>query len=278
MRNVLAIFRNAARELLPPVLGRAYRRLLRSRIYFQGPYLSWAEARRQSTGYDTDEILGRVRAAIVKARAASDLHERDSVLLDKPPYSFPVLAGLLLTAIGQRGNLNVLDFGGSLGSTYHLYRPLLSDLASIRWNVVEQPSFVACGRSEFESTELRFYYTIEECLQHEQPRVVLLSSTLQYLEDPYSVLAKILACNFEYVILDRVSFTPGEQDLLTVQVVPKTIYSASYPAWIFSRARLLGTFDARYSQLAEFDCPEQTIGWGRLRAEYKGFLYRAIHT
>ncbi len=209
---------------------------------------------------------------------AGGLHERDSVLLEKPPYSFPVLAGLLLAAIGQRDNLSVLDFGGSLGSTYHLYRPLLSDLASIRWSVVEQASFVACGRAEFESAELRFYYTVEECLQHEQPSVVLISSTLQYLEDPHSVLAKILAHNFEYIILDRVSFTPGEQDLLTVQVVPKTIYSASYPAWIFSRARLLGALEARYSQLAEFDCPERTIGWGRLRAEYKGFLYRAPRT
>jgi len=77
------------------------------------------------------------------------------------------------------GALNVLDFGGFLGSSYYKCRGFLTGVKTLRWNIIEQEKFVDCGKEMFENSELSFYYSIEECLESEKPQVALLSSVLQ---------------------------------------------------------------------------------------------------
>ena len=81
--------------------------------------------------------------------------ERDGVVFDQPDYNFPLLACLLRVATESGNRLRVLDFGGSLGSTYFQCRPFLGGVSELRWTVVEQPQFVECGRREFEDGEVQ---------------------------------------------------------------------------------------------------------------------------
>ena len=106
------------------------------------------------------------------------------------------------------GSLNIIDFGGSLGSTYYQNRLFLDSLKHLQWNIVEQPSFVQKGQQSFESDSLRFYQSIEECLQSSQKelQVILLSSVLQYLERPYSLLMEIIERKIRYIIVNRTGF------------------------------------------------------------------------
>jgi len=134
--------------------------------------------------------------------------------------------------------VSVLDFGGSLGTSYHQCRGFLSGLKSLRWSIVEQPKFVECGRESFETEELKFYYDIDEALISEKPDVVLLSGVLEYIERPYDLLKEIATRNFQYIILDRTPVVGLESDILTVQKVPKEIYEASYPCWFLSENKL----------------------------------------
>ena len=182
------------------------------------------EAKKHSDGYDNDIILKKCQDALLKVKNGEAAYERDSVLFDKIQYSYPVLAGLLHAAIANGGNLSVLDFGGSLGSSYYQCRGFLSGLKSLKWCIVEQLRFVECGREFFESEELKFYYDIDECLNSEKPDVVLLSSVLPYIERPYNLLKDIIKHNFQYIILDRTPVVEWESGLLTVQKVPKEIY------------------------------------------------------
>lgn len=98
---------------------------------------------------------------MLKVKNGEAVYKRDSVLLDKIHCSFPVLAGLLATVFANKGNLSVLDFGGSLASSYYQCRGFLSDLKSLRRSIVEQPKFLECGKELFESEELKFYYDID---------------------------------------------------------------------------------------------------------------------
>jgi putative methyltransferase (TIGR04325 family) len=76
----------------------------------------------------------------------------------------------------DKGRLTVLDFGGSLGSTYFQNRKFLNFIGDLSWNIVEQPHFVKTGRLYFQNEILHFYYDVEECVKKENPNVLILSS------------------------------------------------------------------------------------------------------
>lgn len=236
--------------------------------YF-GDFASWAEARRESTGYDSPAILERVRAAALKVVHGEAVCERDSVTFDHVEYSWPLLAGLLRAAPAGRDNLTVLDFGGSLGSSYHQCRGLLDRVARLRWCIVEQQHFAECGRREFATDELCFYNSVSCCLESESVDVVLFSSVLTYVERPYELLELVAAAGIRDVIIDRTLFLrDGARDRITVQRVAPSIYEATYPARLFSKVEFLSRIQRHYRVLARFEKP----GWSNVPCVCGGML------
>jgi len=242
-------------------------------IVFNGDYASWGDATRSSTGYDAGVILEKTCAALLKVKNGEAVYERDSVLFDKIQHSFPVLAGLLRAAQAHDGRLCVVDFGGALGSSYFQCRDFLKVVRQLEWLVVEQSAHITCGRKNFESDQLRFYNTVDECKAGHQPNVLLLSSVLQYLPNPYEVLQKLLSHHISHVIIDRTAFLVSDRERLTVQKVPDSIYPASYPAWFFSETKFRAVIEAAgYSLAADFPGTDDLSPEGE-KAYYKGFIY-----
>jgi putative methyltransferase (TIGR04325 family) len=257
--------------LTPPILWSFYRRYKGSNLYgFFGNYSSWTEARNDADGYDSFCILNTVKESLLKVKEGQAVYERDSVLFDKIQYSFALLAALLRIAVENQGTLSVLDFGGSLGSSYFQSREFLSSLNYLSWNIVEQENFVNCGKKYFENQSLKFFYTIESCIEHTNPNVILLSSVVQYLENPYSFLTKLLDYNFEYIIFDRTAFVLEGSDLLTVQKVPPEIYLASYPAWFLKQDKFLDIFLDNYELIFEFNSFDRV----NIPSRFKGFFLK----
>ena len=222
-----------------------------------GDYRSWDEARSASSGYDEGIILEKTQAALLKVKNGNAAYERDSVLFDEIQYAWPLLASLMWVAAKSGGWLNVLDFGGSLGSSFFQNRVFLSALPEVRWNIVEQSCQVRSGKAYFEDDKLHFYTDITACLADTQPNVVLLSSVLQYLKHPYAVLDQLLTLSCDHIIIDRTPFWAGPTDRLCVQTVPPSIYSASYPSWIFSRQQFYAHIHEDWKIMARFDNPDR---------------------
>lgn len=225
-----------------------------------GGYHCWEEAMSVCTGYDSEIICKKTKAALLKVKNGEATYERDSVLFDEIQYAWPLLAGLMWVAARCGGRLNMLDFGGSLGSTYFQNRIFLSALPGVRWNIVEQSGHVGIGKAYFEDDNLRFYESIAECLADTQPNAVLLSSVLQYIEHPYTVLDQILELLCDHVIIDRTPFWDGPTDRLCVQTVPPSIYPASYPSWIFSRSQFYLHIHEDWEIMVTFDNPDRLAG------------------
>ena len=245
---------------------------LRDGYGFTGNYTAWQDALDHSTGYDAPEILERVKTSMLKVMSGESKYERDSCLFDEIQYSWPILAALLRTAARCDSILNLLDFGGSLGTSYYQNKGFLSGLKKIRWCVVEQPTYVEAGKTYFQNDELVFYSDIQTCKGNENVDVVLMSGVLQYLEKPHDLLQKILDLGIEDVIVDRTPFLPdSNHDLLTIQTVPPDIYPASYPHWFFSREKFLKNFSNNgYVMLAEFaGFDEANIK----NSQYSGFIF-----
>jgi len=242
-------------------------------VAFSGDYRCWADAQSQCAGYSAPVILERTCAALLKVKRGEAVYERDSVLFDKPQYPFPVLAALLRAGLANGGRLSVADVGGSLGSSYFQCRRFLGAAAAVEWSVIEQPEYVRCGREQFADGELRFYETFEECLEHHQPDVLLLSGVLQYLDDPYGVLDRLLSHRLRHVIMDRTPFLASDRDRLTIQTVPERIYPASYPAWFFSETKVARALTAAgYALVTDFAGADD-VSLPDEPAYFKGFVY-----
>jgi len=220
-----------AEACLPSFLVTQVRILLRTGNRFVGNFSSWGEARSVSSGYDTPEILNKCRKAHLRVKYGEAAGERDSVLFTEAQHSWPILASLLQVAAEDK-RLDVLDFGGSLGSSYFQYRSFLQRIHSLQWSIVEQLHFVVCGRAEFEDDCLRFFSTVEECLRERRPNVILLSSVLQYLPDPRTVVEDLINTKIPWFIVDRTPLTK-KSTCLCIQKVDPSIYRANYPCWTF---------------------------------------------
>src|ERR1035437_2564297 len=123
---------------------------------WRGNYSSWNIAKAKCRGYDEKIILDKVFINASKVKNGEVPYERDGVTFEKIEYSFPVLAGLLWMAGQNKNKLNVLDFGGSLGTSYYQNLFFLNSLSEVNWCIVEQQHFVKTGTESFADNRLHF--------------------------------------------------------------------------------------------------------------------------
>jgi len=238
---------------------------------FLGPFHSWKDAVALSTGYSADDIFERTVNARLKVLNGEAAFERDSIVFEEPQYSWPLLAHLLWIASLNNGKLEVVDFGGSLGSTYYQNRKYLSHLHKLSWRIIEQHRYVEFGRHRLLDGHLTFHETWGESLQNDVPDLVLLSSLIMYMERPYEVLGNALATNAEFIIVDRTPVIKEDQDRLMVEVVPRAIFKARLPYWFLGENRFLQFMLTKYELIAEFSCNDH----GECEfATYKGLVFR----
>ncbi len=260
--------KNIIKDLLPPALLR----LLTGLFYgWHGNYKSWNEALNKCQGYDSQNIIDKVKDSALKVKNGLAVCERDSLIFDHIEYSFPLLSGLLHIAGQNRNKLNVLDFGGSLGSSYFQNKYFLDEIEEVNWCIVEQPDFVKAGKEMLENNRLHFFNSVEECLEAYEIHVFLYSSVLQYLEKPYNILETILAKKPEYIIVDRTPFVESD-DRITVQKVNPQIYNGSYPCWFLNEEKFVTFFKKDYSLVVEFDALDRA----NIKSKFKGFIFRRI--
>jgi putative methyltransferase (TIGR04325 family) len=254
------------KDLLPPLFLRRMKGISHG---WYGKYSSWSKALEKCSGYNSHSILEKVTASALKVKEGSSAYERDSMLFDKTEYSFALLAGLMWIAAGNCGRLNVLDFGGSLGSSYFQNKKFLDSLDEINWCIVEQPGFVKAGIKYFADNRLHFFHTIEECLDKFDIDVIVFSSVLQYMEEPFGLLEQVSNTGIPNMIIDRTPFVHGS-DRITVQMVNPRIYRGSYPCWFFNEKNFLTRIEKGYDLIAEFDALDQA----NIRSKFKGFILR----
>ncbi|MGI6525781.1 MAG: methyltransferase, TIGR04325 family, partial [Bdellovibrionota bacterium] len=210
---------------------------------YTGDYPDWETALKMTSGYDSDIILEKHLAAARAVKNGSALWERDSVVFHKPEVRQPLLNQLLHIAQQSDSHLHLLDFGGSFGSTYQQHRPYLIQIKDLSWNVVEQKHIVQIGQQEFQSERLKFFDSIEDVLTATKNNInaALFSGSIQYLDEPYFYLEKIVANKIPYIIFDRLTLLPDaapQRDRISIQRVSPSIYDASYPCWWFSKEKL----------------------------------------
>ncbi|MEO6001397.1 MAG: methyltransferase, TIGR04325 family [Chitinophagaceae bacterium] len=225
--------------------------LLKDGVGWSGDYATWQLAQQQCVGYDAANILEKVKDAILKVKNGEAVYERDSVLFDEIRYSHPLLVTLLWKALKNNSKLNVIDFGGSLGSSYFQNKLYLDDIKELHWRIVEQPAFVESGIKHIQDKRISFHNSLKDAQDQQPANLLIISCAIQYMEKPYELIEKILQFNISHIIIDNTPFNNEYRDRLTVQKVPPSIYTASYPCWFLNIEKVIEAFGKKYSLLSE---------------------------
>lgn len=232
--------KNIVKDLMPTQVLQLLRHAGIGAIRFRGEFSTWEEAASQCTGYEEQSILARVLASTLEVKRGNAVYERDAKIFSKIQYSLPILSGLLRAAAMNNGSLNVLDFGGSLGSSFFQNQKFLNGLKNVSWNIVEQPHFVEAGKAYIEDSTLKFYMTVDDCLAENLPNVIILSSVLQYVQEPIALLQRLAGLGVETLIIDRTCYLRrGTRSILKIQEVSNNIYRAKYPCHFFIEDQLM---------------------------------------
>ena len=238
-------------------------------ILFSGDYASWAEASNMCKGYSAQNILDKTLESVMKVKSGEAVFERDSCIFDKVQYSFPLLSCLFKVAVENNNELNILDFGGALGSHYFQNKDFLKPIKINSWAVVEQPHYVEAGNEKIADGILNFKNTIDEV---DGANVLLLSGVLQYLPNPYDWIEKFIQKGIDYIIVDRTAFSTENRNRLTIETVPICVYDAKYPAWFFKESDFLEKFSGKYDMVLDFDDTIDNIK--NFPCYFKGYLFK----
>ena len=252
---------------------RSIKYLLAQRNYYDDSVSSWYEAKCLTTGYESEVILNKVKKAYLDSQQTPNGYERDSVVFDDGSINWPLVTMIYWCKHFINDEIKVIDFGGSFASQYFQNKRFFKNTV-LKWSVVEQKSFARAAREIVKDKYVDFYENLSECITKEKPDFALLGSSLQYLENPYQTLKEFSSKNFRVLMLDRIPMHRGTEDIVVAQRVPKSIYNASYPAWIFSEEKLRSYISEDWSLLNVHESigAEQMTRKG-IKFNWKGHIY-----
>lgn len=258
------MIKSILKQISPPFLKLLYSRLFVKPL-FSGPYQAWDQASQESIGYDEDSIILKSHFASMEVKKGNAVFERDSILFYSQIYSTPILVGLLRAVALKENGISIVDFGGAFGSKYFHFKDLLK-VRNINWLVLEQRKIVEIGNRDFKDDSLSFS---ENYSGGDLIDVLLFSSSIQYVKNYNEILTGLLRHKPKVIIFDRTPFfSSNENTSVFVQHVPKEIYKASYPTWVFRKNTFLDI-------LSEYKIVYSEINPDQLdrRFTYKGFVF-----
>jgi len=263
------MFKYYLKLILPNFIIKLINKFFKRDIRFVGNYSSWKEATHNSLGYDNKQIFLKSRNSFLKVISKEAKYERDSVLFYSEAVNYPLIDILNKIQKKNKTCLNILDFGGSFGSTYFQNYSILKNKNKFNWSIVEQEKIVKYVKKFELEDNLSFYLSIKNYMAKYKPDIVLFSSVVQYLEHPYKIIHYLLKKKIKNIFFLKTPFT-NNKDLIKVQIVPKHIYDASYPIRIFNEHNFLKLFRESNYKITPHFIPDEKIG----AIVFKNFIFK----
>jgi len=148
--------------ILPNFFIRIANKLLNREIKIVGNYKNWKEAVNHSLGYDNNKIFNKSKKSFLKVIKGDAKYERDSVLFYSEDINYPLIDTLKIIQKKKNTCLNVLDFGGSFGSTYFQNISILQNHSKFNWLVVEKKKIVDYVKNIITNKNLFFFSSIKD--------------------------------------------------------------------------------------------------------------------
>lgn len=241
-------------------------------------YKTWQEAEKDCDAFDEYAIHEKLKSATLKVKNGEAAYERDGIIYDQIYQSWPLLSHLMLAASQNSNQLSLIDFGGSLGTTFFQNKKYLYQLEKVQWDVVELGYLIETGKKEIAEKGLDFFYTIEDAIKtNGKHNVLITNGVFPYLEKPYDIFELFKSFNFEYIIIESTYFNYEARDRICMQITNSKAYTAFYPCWLLNYEKVKEFFLHKYIVFAEYLNDIHFYLDGE-RVEYKSIVFKKKDT
>jgi len=231
------------RKILPPIIEFLKQRLIR---FLNPPLLEYAPngwktvLATDTEGWNSSKFIAEEKdkweifCDLVKPPGPLGFSHEEPVLQSTSNLSFHnlhVTYGYVLGLVGHRkATLSVLDYGGGLGHYFQLGRALLPDL-ELKFHCKEMPALAEAGKLLNPEVE---WFTDDRCLNNTYD-LVMISSSLQYMENWQEQLTAIASSTSDYLLLTRIPVVHHSDSFVAIQKA----YGSKMLHWQFNKSKLL---------------------------------------
>ena len=242
------------RGLLSPVLGFSLRK-------------DWTTAEADSEGYESnstlDDLATRVKGLPFPVGQKND------------PRIESVISSIknLLINYPENQKVEVLDIGGSFGE-YFFYIKDAIKTHSFAWTVLETEGHCSIVPLSLKThNDLSFKSELQDSVSHFH--IALLSSVIQYVEEPYALLE--FACSkADFVIVNRLPLSRFDSDKVAVQRPGLFNSKGSYPVHIFSEIQFLSRLNTFAEISSRWMVPQDSAVIRFKYVENQGMLLKPL--
>lgn len=272
------------RKVLPPIIDFVKQRLIR---FLNPPLLEYAPE-----GWNT--VLATGTEGWNSRRFIAEEREKWKIFCDlvKPPgplgfsHEEPVLRSnsnvsfhnlhltygyVLGLAAHRKATLSVLDYGGGLGHYFPLGRALFPDL-TLKFHCKEMSAVAEAGKLLNPEVE---WFTDDRCLNNTYD-LVMISSSLQYMQNWQEQLAAIASSTSDYLLLTRIPIVHQADSFVAIQKA----YGSKMLHWQFNKSMLIGQIqDLGLQLIREFVVGDRpAIKGAPEQCELGSWLFRRAHS
>lgn len=131
----------------------------------------------------------------------------------------------ILTTIGLLAdNSRILDIGGSAGTHYYLAKTIYPK-KRFEWRILENKTIVNQLKHFPKDCEVKYFAEYENAVEDFQPNLIILSSTIQYLDDPIKELNRLTSLEAEFILVTK---TPMSMEN-SKQIIQKSDWNSNGP-------------------------------------------------
>lgn len=241
-----------------------------------GKYANYNEAFTASkTDYSDEELVSLIYRANKNVISGKYPYERDGVNYKNIQYSYQ-LNMHVCSLVNEKKNedlINILDFGGGLGTTYRQF-PFKNKIN--RWSIIEQDRILEIGTNEFCNEKLSFS-SLEQLTQKSNYDVLIFGAVIDFIDDYQAVIKELIyKCKPQMIIVDRTLFTDLTYDFWTVKDTNKNITGhKKYPLCFISEI-VFNSFmlNHGYQKIDSWLTSDKKMVSGMKVGNYKGFCYK----
>ncbi|OUW74350.1 MAG: hypothetical protein CBD76_00325 [Pelagibacteraceae bacterium TMED216] len=244
-------------------LKKILKKFRKSHLEYSGPYSTWSEAVKDSTGYESKIILKKVSDSTLQVLNGLKAYERDGTSFDNKPEKNTLLEELETTNIYGKV---IVDMGGGLGSNYINYSNFFKDNNCIYY-VVEQENFIEKGNEISNKYNLNLNFRKDLSEINENIDIIICSSFLQYIKNWKKIVSEIKEKRPQSIFVDRHPLTNKDSKILVQLNTGYYKKNVTYPLHIVNEEEFTKEFKPYVSLKrwdSDFDPPY-----------FKGFHFRS---
>jgi putative methyltransferase (TIGR04325 family) len=221
---------------IPSALRLVGKMILKVKIFIRGllaPIIGfslakdWETAKRRTSGYEGKATLKSLTSRIETLKTPTDLPQDDRLSEIVKAIRDSELQ------INSTRPIRVLDIGGSFGEHFFHLQNLIPEY-NFEWTVLETEGHCSII-PEFLTSTQGLWFISKPPTGDQFFDIALLSSVIQYVDDPYELLTMALRIS-DSVIVNRLPLSTCSKDRVAIQRPGLMGSKGSYPVHIFSEA------------------------------------------